>query len=73
MLAVIVGLIFVVLGFWGVVIWWSDFMIVMHGLVPAMISCGGLIAIIAGITSIKDSLEAKADLKKSVLDNDNKD
>ncbi|MBN1622522.1 MAG: hypothetical protein JW871_08025 [Endomicrobiales bacterium] len=59
MLAVIFGLMFIVLGLWGVVVWWPDFLNVIKGLIPFMFVCGGFIAMIAGITSIADSLESK--------------
>lgn len=59
MLAVILGLVFVVLGFWGVVAWWVSFKLVLKGLVPAMILCGGLLSVIAGIASIKDAMASK--------------
>jgi len=59
MVALIIGLIVVVLGVIGIVTWFPDFVLVLKGSVPAMLICGGLLAIIAGITSIKDSIEAK--------------
>jgi hypothetical protein len=59
MLAVITGLAFVVLGLWGILGWWSDFAMFLRGSVPFMLFVGGLLAVIAGVTSIKDSLDAK--------------
>lgn len=59
MVALIIGLIVVVLGVFGIVTWFGDFILVLKGSVPAMLICGGLLAIVAGITSIKDSIEAK--------------
>ena len=56
MLAIILGMIFVAIGVFGVVAWWSAFLIVLKGLVPVMLACGGLLAVIAGITSIRDSM-----------------
>lgn len=58
-MAVITGLAFVVLGLWGMIGWWSDFVTFLRGSVPFMLCIGGLLAVIAGVTSIKDSLEAK--------------
>ena len=68
MLAVIVGLIFVALGLWGIAAWWPYFVIVLKGSVPPMIIVGGLLAIIAGITSLRDSLETKTVVKKDIED-----
>lgn len=45
----------------GVYLWiiWPGQAIVLQGSIPIMLICGGLLAIIAGITSIKDTIEAK--------------
>ncbi len=45
----------------GILLWilWPGQAIVIQGSLPIMLICGGLLAIIAGITSIKDSIEAK--------------
>jgi hypothetical protein len=59
MVALIVGLIIAVLGVLGILRWTPDFILVLRGSVPVMLVCGGLLAVIAGITSIKDSIEAK--------------
>jgi len=59
MLAVIVGLIFVILGIWGVIAWWPLFLIVIKGFIPVMIACGGLLSVIAGATSIRDIMEGR--------------
>lgn len=60
MLAVIFGLIFMVLGIWGLAAWWGDFVTIIRGLVPPLIICGGLLAVIAGVTSMRDAAESKA-------------
>ncbi len=57
--ALIGGIIAVVIGVIGIVRWPTDLLVVLKGSVPLMIALGGLLAIIAGITSIKDSIEAK--------------
>ncbi len=59
MLALIVGIIVAAIGIWGVKVWFPDFIMVLKGSIPALLVCGGLLAIIAGITSIKDAMEAK--------------
>jgi F0F1-type ATP synthase assembly protein I len=57
--ALIAGIITVIIGIIGI-IRWSDLMVkFLKGSVPLMLVFGGLLAIIAGITSIKDSIEAK--------------
>lgn len=59
MVALIIGVVVVILGLLGIITWFPDFVMILRGSVPAMFICGGLLAIIAGITSIKDSIEAK--------------
>ena len=59
MLAIVFGLIFMILGLWGLASWWTDFMMVLKGLIPVLFVFGGLLAVIAGVTSIRDSIEAK--------------
>jgi hypothetical protein len=57
--ALIGGLVAVALGVWGILLWTSDFLTVIKGSVPLMIALGGLLAVIAGITTMKDAAEAK--------------
>jgi hypothetical protein len=63
MLAILFGLIFIVFGLWGIVRWLPDVMMIVRGMAPAMLCCGGLLAVIAGIASIRDDMEAKAQKK----------
>ncbi|MCS7228326.1 MAG: hypothetical protein NZ839_05120 [Endomicrobia bacterium] len=56
--ALIGGIIVSVLGIWLWIIWPGQ-AIVLQGSIPIMLICGGILAIIAGITSIKDTIEAK--------------
>lgn len=60
MLAVILGLIFMALGLWGLIAWWGSFILVLKGLVPVLILFGGFIAVVAGVTSIRDSMESRS-------------
>ncbi len=64
MLAVIVGLVFSISGIWGIVVWWPEMVMVFKGLVPFMIFVGGCISIVAGITSIRDSMDDARDKEK---------
>ncbi len=59
MLAVILGLVFIMAGGCGVLVWKGDFIIVLKGLVPFMFVVGGVISIVAGITNITESFESK--------------
>ena len=46
---IIVGLILVILGVFGVISWWADFGLVLRGLIPFLFLIGGLVAIGSGL------------------------
>ena len=52
MLHVIIGLDFLVLGVFGIISWWSDFGLVLRGLIPFLLLIGGLIAIGSGLSKV---------------------
>ncbi|MCX7957061.1 MAG: hypothetical protein N2643_04100 [Endomicrobia bacterium] len=56
--ALIGGIIVSAIGIWLWVIWPGQ-AIVIQGSLPIMLICGGILAVLAGIVSIKDSIEAK--------------
>jgi len=71
-LAIIAGLVAMVGGVWLVIEWWAEFVVLVKGCIPPILFFGGLIALIAGISSIKDAArtkkleeEAKAEEKKA--------
>jgi hypothetical protein len=59
MLAVLLGLMFVVAGAFGVFVWKVDFVVVLKGLLPFLFLVGGVISIVAGTTSIVESFGPK--------------
>jgi hypothetical protein len=58
-LAIVGGLIAMVGGIVLVVVWWSAFKFLVRGCVPPILFFVGLIALIAGISSIKDAMRTK--------------
>ena len=55
-LAVLIGLIAVAAGLiLVIVVWWPEFRNLVYGFIPPILFFGGLIALIAGISSIKDA------------------
>jgi uncharacterized membrane protein len=59
-LAVLIGLIAMVGGVLLVVfVWWREFYELVFGCIPPLLFFGGLIALIAGISSIKDAKRTK--------------
>ena len=59
-LAIIGGLIAMAAGVYIVIfVWWREFYELVFGFIPPILFFGGLIAFIAGISSIKDARRAK--------------
>ena len=59
-LAIIAGLIAMALGLWLVIfVWWRQFYELVFGCIPPILFFGGLIALIAGISSIRDAARTK--------------
>ena len=52
MISTFVGVIFILLGFWGVMIWFHDFMIVIRGFGALSLVLGGILAIVFGVSSM---------------------
>lgn len=63
-LSVVIGAIVTLLGLWGLIAWWCDFLLVLRGSIPAMLIFGGIIAVIAGISEVKDELASGKEEKK---------
>jgi hypothetical protein len=56
LLAILGGLIVMAVGVYlGIFVWWKEFYEVIFGCIPPILFFGGLISLIAGISSIKDA------------------
>ncbi len=66
MLSVLFGLIGIVVGVLWLVSWsaWGPFLLVLQGSVPPFLILVGIVAVIAGISSIKDKAAAKKEEEK---------
>jgi len=53
------GLVSIIIGIWGLISWWYSFVILLKGSVPPILILGGLAALFAGISEVKDSMQAK--------------
>ncbi len=53
MIATLVGLVFIVLGCWGILAWFHDFIVVVRGFVPISLVLGGIVAVASGLGSIR--------------------
>lgn len=61
---VVVGAVVVIVGVAGLVRWWGPFFMILKGTIPAMLIFGGAIAVIAGLSEMKDETAAKKEEKK---------
>ena len=58
------GLVSIIIGIWGLISWWYSFVILLKGSVPTILILGGLAALFAGISEVKDSMQAKKEEAK---------
>ncbi len=59
-LAIVLGIIAMIAGLYLVIfVWWREFYELVFGFIPPILFFGGLIAVIAGISSIKDAIRQK--------------
>lgn len=54
-LCVVVGLVCILVGIWGLSAWWPLFLGLLKAAVPPVLVLGGLIAVVAGVTEIRDT------------------
>jgi putative Mn2+ efflux pump MntP len=64
-ITVLGGLISIIIGVWGMVSWWWNFVELLKGSVPPILILGGLAALFAGISEIKDAAQVKKEEAKS--------
>jgi len=53
MTAILIGIVFMVLGVWGVMTWFSDMLVVLRGVIPLSLLVGGAVGLITGIGSFQ--------------------
>lgn len=63
-LSIIVGSLVALIGLLGLIRWKYAFLLVLKGSIPVMLLFGGAIAVIAGISELKDEASAKKEEKK---------
>ncbi len=58
-LSLLIGGIVAVLGLILLVAWWYEFMFILRGMVPALLILGGIVAVLAGFSELKDVIKNK--------------
>lgn len=61
---IVIGAAVIILGIKVLTGWWTDFATVLKGCLPALLILGGAIAVIAGVSEIRDEFAAKREEKK---------
>ena len=64
-ISVIGGLVAILLGLIGLIRWWELFVRLLLATLPAILILGGLVALAAGVSEIKDAVKAKEEVKES--------
>jgi len=64
-ITVLGGLISIIVGIWGLMSWWYSFVILLKGSIPLILVLGGLAALFAGISEVKDCMQAKKEEVKT--------
>lgn len=49
------GIVALIIGILGLIIWWGDFLLILKGAVPIILVLGGALAIYLGIEDVKTS------------------
>lgn len=52
--SVVLGVIAIALGVWGGIVWWWSVTEILRGILPVVLTLGGLIALAAGIRTSKE-------------------
>jgi hypothetical protein len=60
-LGIIIGGFVVFFGLVLLIAWWYEFLFILRGLVPAGLIFGGVIALFAGLSELKDTFKSKKD------------
>jgi hypothetical protein len=56
---IIIGLIAITLGLWGIVVNWYQFVDLLWVLIPMLVLIGGIVALLAGISNFSDTPSKK--------------
>ena len=58
-LSIVIGALVAIAGVVLLIRWWYELLFVLRGTVPAFLILGGIIALIAGVSELKDTLASK--------------
>jgi len=56
-LSIVIGGVVAFIGLVLLIAWWYEFVFILKGVIPAILIFGGVIALLAGISELKDTLK----------------
>ncbi len=59
-LSLLVGSIITIVGLILLIAWWYEFLFVLRGTLPVILILGGIVAVLAGISELRDVIKSKA-------------
>jgi hypothetical protein len=62
-LGVVIGVVLVVLGLWGIVTWWSLFVRALMAAVPALMIVVGAVLVVFFVSEIRSSMRERAEME----------
>jgi len=62
-LSLLIGAVVSVVGLILLIAWWYQFVMILQGLIPVVLILGGVVAVVAGFSELKDILKSKGEEK----------
>ena len=62
-LGIVIGVVLVILGLWGLVTWWSLFVRALMAAVPVLMIVVGVVLVVFFISEIRSSIQEKAEME----------
>ena len=58
-LSLLIGAVVAIIGLILLIAWWYEFLFILRGCIPVMLILGGVVAVVAGFSELKDVLKSK--------------
>ena len=58
-LGLLIGAVVAVVGLILLMAWWAEFTVILRGTIPAVLILGGVVAVIAGLSELKDTAKSE--------------
>ena len=58
-LSLLIGAVVAIIGLILLIAWWYEFLFILRGCIPVLLLLGGAVAVVAGLSELKDVLKGK--------------